>query len=188
MVVLSVSCGELTQQGTSPSVMVVTELVAAPGAEPTKFGATLYSDVITKVDDRVGTWGDLGRVTLELHLKDPGATSSPVTASSINSITLDRYHVSYARADGHNTPGVDVPYPFDGAFTFTISGSTSMSETFELVRHVAKEEAPLAALVVSPIIINTLAEVTFYGHDQTGRSVSTTAHIGIEFGNFGDPQ
>jgi hypothetical protein len=183
----TVSCGQLTQ-GTSSSTLVITELVAAPGAEPTKFGATLFSDVVTLKDDRLGTWADLGRVSMELHLKDPGATSSTITPSSINSVTLDRYHVSYVRADGRNTPGVDVPYGFDGAFTFTVSGSTSMSETFELVRHVAKEEAPLKALINSPIIINTIAEVTFYGHDQTGRSVSTTAHIGIEFGNFGDPQ
>lgn len=69
--------------------------------------------------------------------------------------------------------------------TFTVTGERN--ETFELVRHVAKEESPLAALARSPVIINTIAEITFYGHDQTGRSVSTTAHIAIEFGNFGDP-
>jgi hypothetical protein len=182
------SCGDLTRQGTSPAVLVVTELVAAPGAEPTKFGATLFSDVFTVVDDRGAVWADLGRVSLELHLKDPGAASTTITPSATNSITLDRYHVSYARADGRNTPGVDVPYAFDGAFTFTVSGSQSMSETFELVRHTAKEEAPLAALLTSRVIINTIAEVTFFGHDQTGRSVSTTAHIGIEFANFGDPK
>jgi len=182
------SCGDLTRQGTSPSVLLITELVAAPGAEPTKFGATLFSDVFTVIDDRGAVWADLGRVSFELHLKDPGAASSTITPTSTNSVTLDRYHVSYARADGRNTPGVDVPYAFDSAFTFTVSGTTAMSETFELGRHVAKEEAPLAALNSSPVIINTIAEVTFYGHDQTGRSVSTTAHIGIEFANFGDPK
>jgi hypothetical protein len=185
---VTVSCGSLTRQGTSSSVLLITELLAAPGAEPTKFGATLFSDVVTEVDDRVGTWADLGRVSLELQLKDPGSPSSPNAPSAANSVTLDRYHVSYARADGRNTAGVDVPYPFDGAFTFTVSGTRSMSETFELVRHIAKEEAPLKALVTSPIIINTIAEVTFYGHDQTGRSVSAIAHINIEFGNFGDPK
>ena len=48
----------------------------------------------------------------------------------------------YIRADGRNTPGVDVPYGFDGALTATVSGSTTVG--FELVRHIAKEEAPLA--------------------------------------------
>jgi len=29
--------------------------------------------------------------------------------------------------------------------------------------------------------------VTFYGHDQTGREVSVTAKILVNFGNFADP-
>jgi hypothetical protein len=188
LVLASASCGTLTRQGTSPSVLLITELVAAPGAEPDKFGATLFSDVVTVVDDIPSVWADLGRVSLQLQLKDPGPSSSPNTPTAANSITLDRYHVSYVRADGRNTPGVDVPYAFDGAFTFTVSTGTAMQETFELVRHIAKKEAPLAALVGSPVIINTIAEVTFYGHDQTGRSVSATGHINVEFGNFGDPK
>ena len=184
----SVSCGTLTRQGTSPSVLIITELIAAPGAEPTKFGATLFSDVITVVDDKAGIYPDNGRVTMALQLKDPGPASSPSAPTANNAITLDRYHVSYIRADGRNTPGVDVPYPFDGAVTFTVTAGTSMSESFELVRHMAKEEAPLRALQDSPVIINTITEVTFYGHDQQGRSVSATGHIGIEFGNFADPK
>jgi hypothetical protein len=188
LVLASISCGTLTRQGTSSSVLIISELLAAPGAEPTKFGATLFSDVITVVESKAGIYPDNGRVSLALQLKDPGPATSPSAPTANNSITLDRYHVKYVRADGRNTPGIDVPYPFDGAFTFTVSGSTSMSETFELVRHMAKEEAPLAALQTSPVIINTIAEVTFYGHDQTGRSVSATGHIGVEFGNFADPK
>jgi hypothetical protein len=169
-------------------MLVITELVAASGAEPTKFGATLFSDVQTVVDSVPSVYADNGRVTLSLQLKDPGSAGSPTAASANNSITLERYHVKYVRADGHNDQGKDVPYEFDSAFSFTVSGDTSMQETFELVRHVAKKEAPLGALVTSPVIINTIAEVTFYGHDQTGRSVSTMGKIGIEFGNFGDPK
>jgi hypothetical protein len=54
------------------------------------------------------------------------------------------------------------------------------------VRHVAKKEAPLLALQASPVIITTIAEVTFFGRDQTGREVSAIGTITIEFGNFGD--
>ena len=79
-----------------------------------------------------------------------------------------------------------MPYAFDSAMTFTVTDDAT--ESFELVRQSAKQEAPLAALAQSPVIIPTIAEVTFYGHDQTGRSVSTTAKIAIEFGNFGDPK
>jgi len=30
--------------------------------------------------------------------------------------------------------------------------------------------------------------VTFYGHDQAGNDISATGSIGVEFGNFGDPE
>ncbi len=92
----------------------------------------------------------------------------------------------FIRADGRNTPGVDVPYPFDGAFTTTVT-SQETTAVFELVRHLAKEEAPLKALTVNNVIISTIAEITFYGHDQTGREVSVTGRISVDFGNFGDP-
>jgi hypothetical protein len=186
LVLASVSCGDLTRQGTASSYLVVEELVAAPGAEPDKLGATLHSDVLTVVDDVPTIFSDNGRVSLTIGLKDPGSTTSPNTPTANNFITVERYHVKYIRADGRNTPGVDVPYAFDGAMTFTVSGERS--ESFELVRHTAKKEAPLAALVQSPVIILTIAEVTLYGHDQTGRAVSTTTKIAIEFGNFGDPK
>ena len=186
LILASVSCGDLTRQGTASSYLLVEELVAASGAEPDKLGATLHSDVLTIVKQVPTIFSDNGRVSFSLGLKDPGSTSSPNTPTANNAITVERYHVNYIRADGRNTPGVDVPYGFDGAMTFTVTGERS--ESFELVRHTAKQEAPLAALVQSPVIILTIAEVTFYGHDQTGRAVSTSTKIAIEFGNFGDPQ
>lgn len=186
LVLAQVSCGSLTRQGTASSYLLVNELVAASGADPSNFSATLFSDVITVVDDVPTLFADNARVSFGIGLKDPGSPGSPNQPSANNFITLDRYHVEYVRADGRNTQGVDVPYAFDGAMTFTVTGERN--ETFEIVRHVAKQEAPLATLANSPVIINTIARITFYGHDQTGRSVSTTSTISIEFGNFGDPQ
>ena len=186
------SCsGELTRQGQASSYLIVEEMVAASGAEPDDFGGTLFSDVLTmvEVDDvKVPTvFADNGRVTFSLGLKDPGSPTSPVAPSPNNYITVTRYRVRYSRADGRNTPGVDVPYGFDGAMTFTV-GTGDATLTFEIVRHIAKQEAPLAALVNSAVIIGTIAEVTFYGRDQTGREVSATASILVQFGNFGDPE
>jgi hypothetical protein len=94
--------------------------------------------------------------------------------------------VEYKRADGRNTPGVDVPYPWDGAVTGTVQIGGTLTLSFELVRHDAKSEAPLAALVYNPTIITTITEVTFYGHDRVGNAVSVTGTIQIDFGNFGD--
>jgi hypothetical protein len=96
--------------------------------------------------------------------------------------------VSYRRSDGKNTPGVDVPYGFDSAVTFTIPNDGVITHSFELVRHVAKEEAPLKALITNGNIISAIGEITFYGRDQAGNEVAVNASIGINFGNFGDPQ
>ena len=96
----------------------------------------------------------------------------------------DRYHVKYLRTDGRNVQGVDVPYEFDGGMSFTVTGTGTTG--FMLVRNQAKTEAPLAALANSGRIISTIAEVTFFGHDQTGRSVTVTGRIDINFANWGD--
>jgi hypothetical protein len=129
-------------------------------------------------------FNDLGKVDFTLAMKDATSATAPTTA---NLITVDRYHVQFIRADGRNTPGVDVPYPFDGAFTVTV-GTDGGSAGFTLVRNIAKEEAPLRALRVNGVILSMLAEVTFYAHDQTGREVSASARIGVDFGNFADPK
>lgn len=182
----SASCGDVVRQGTGGSFLIVSTLEAAPGAEPTDFGGTLLSDVITVVDDSPTFFNDVGRVTFRLGLKDPGSPSSPTTPSQNDAITINRYHVRFIRADGRNTQGVDVPYEFDGAFTLTVTGGDA-SAGFTLVRNIAKMEAPLAALRFNGLVLTTIAEVTFYGSDQTGHEVRATARISIDFGNFGDP-
>jgi hypothetical protein len=81
---------------------------------------------------------------------------------------------------------VDVPYPWDGAVTGTIQIGGSLTLTFELVRHSAKLEAPLADLANNITIINTIGEVTFYGQDRVGNAISVAGTIQIDFANFGD--
>jgi hypothetical protein len=184
-VVFSTSCGDVVRQGTGGSFLIVSSMEAAPGSEPTEFGNTLLSDVITVVDDVPTFFNDVGRVTFRLGLKDPGAPTSPTTPGQNDAITINRYHVRFFRADGRNVPGVDVPYEFDGAFTLTVSGGDA-SAGFTLVRNIAKMEAPLAALRFNGVVLSTIAEVTFYGADQTGHEVSATARITIDFANFGD--
>jgi hypothetical protein len=191
---LTASCGDVVTQGTGSSYLIVQQMEAASGAEPGSFGATLNSDVVTVVDDVSTVFDDIGRVRFTLGLKDAGGADSPTRPTTNNFITLNRYHVRYFRTDGRNktpqdcingscTP--DVPSPFDGAFTGTV-GSGDLSVGFELVRHTAKQQAPLQALRVGGII-STIAEITFYGADQTGHEVIATAQMTINFGNFGDP-
>jgi hypothetical protein len=183
---LVVSCGKLTTQGTGSSYLIVESLEASSGGgEEDSFGGDLESDVLTVVNGSGAIFQDVGRVTFALGMKDPGSAGSPNAPSPNNFITIDRYRVRYIRADGRNTPGVDVPYGFDGAFTVTVAERATV--TFALVRAQAKAEAPLAALANNLVVLSTIAEITFYGHDQTGREVSAVARINVHFGNWADP-
>jgi hypothetical protein len=124
---------------------------------------------------------DVGAASLAVVMKD--ATLSP---TSNNQVTISRYHVTFRRADGRNTQGVDVPWAFDGAVTVTIEAGNSASAGFELVRHAAKTESPLIQLRKNPNVISTTADVTFYGQDLVGNDISVTGHLLVDFGNFGD--
>jgi hypothetical protein len=195
LIAASVSCGDASRSGSSPVYLVIDSLLGSRGGTtvgtPT---SPLLSDVITNVTSPLPcapatpcptVFDDPGTVSLRAPLKDIGV-SGTLTPTSNNEVTINRFHVEYIRADGRNTPGVDVPYGFDGAVTGTIAANSTRSFTFELVRHVAKQESPLVQLVASANIITTIARVTFYGQDRTGNAVSVTGQIQVNFGNFGD--
>jgi hypothetical protein len=187
VVVTGTSCTSAVREGTGTSFLIVDALTAASGALPGEFGGTLNSDVITIVNNQPTIFNDSGLVRFRLGLKDPGPAGAPSSPTQNQFITVDRYRVRYIRADGRNTPGVDVPYGFDGGLTATVSTGT-VEAGFQIVRHIAKQEAPLAALANGAVIISTIAEVTFFGRDQTGHEVTAVARISIDFGNFGDPE
>jgi len=173
-----ISCGTVAREGTASSFLIVNRLQASSG------GGTLRSDVVSTVDQSPTIFDDSAEVEFAIGMKDPGSLANPSAPSQANWITVNRYRVRYTRSDGRNKEGVDVPYAFDSAFTATVPASGST--TFTMVRHQAKMEAPLAALALNGLVISTIAEVTFYGHDQTGRAVSATANMGVNFANFGD--
>ena len=184
------ACGDVVRQGRSPVFLVIDSLQAAPGNRPTALSNPLISDVITNVITPAPcstatpcptVFNDLGSVALRLAPKDVG-----VAPTTNNQVTITRYHVGYRRADGRNTPGVDVPYGFDGAITGTVPPSGTATFGFELVRSVAKSEPPLLQLVSNFVLINAIADVTFYGRDQVGNDISVSGSISVEFGNFGD--
>jgi len=188
------SCGDVTRTSRSPVIIVMDTLGGASG-KSTTFSGTLFSDVQTLITTPAPctvtapcptVFADTGQASVHLEPKDIGATGSFIPPGSNNQVTLTRYHVSYRRADGRNTPGVDVPFGFDGAITATIPGQGNASFSFELVRVQAKQEGPRVQLVSSPTVITTIADVTFYGTDLVGNEISVTGSLTIEFGNFAD--
>lgn len=195
--VLTSACGEVARTGRSPALLVIDSLEGASGAQPDAFGGTLASDVLTLIEQDVNgqtvlvptIFGDIGRATFRLTMKDP-----TVGPSALNAVTLSRYRVTFRRSDGRNTQGVDVPYAFDGAFTVTIPAGGPASAGFDLVRVAAKREPPLANLrdgtsgSGGAVFIGTIAEIAFYGRDQAGNDVSVTGSMSVSFADFGDPQ
>jgi hypothetical protein len=195
LIATTTSCGNAVRTGRSPVYLVINTLQAAPGNKPAQFGGSLLSDVITNVTTPAPCsttspcptiFNDLGQVSLSIAPKDPGTAANPSAPSSMNAVTITRVRIEYVRADGRNTPGVDVPYAFDGAVTGTVQPGATLTLGFELVRNVAKAESPLVQLKTGETIITTIARVTFYGHDQVGNEMSATGTIQIDFGNFGD--
>ena len=168
----------------SSSLLIIERIGAARGG-------TSDAPIPTLLPSDVSTGGavfdDIARVTTRVALKDPGTAENPVSPTPSNFVTVTRYRVEYRRTDGRNTPGVDVPFPFDGGVTFTTVTGIQTGD-FVLVRASAKLEAPLRALRDGggAIVINTIAEVTFYGHDQTGAEVTASGAIGINFADWTD--
>jgi hypothetical protein len=191
------ACGEVARTGRSPAYLIIDRLEGANGAKPDEFSTFVPSDVLTLVrqtvdgrEIRVPTiFLDPGRVTFRVGLKNPGVAGSPTQPTSMNAITVTRYRVVYKRTDGRNTQGVDVPYAFDGGMTVTVPESAVAVGFFELVRIMAKDEAPLRRLVNNGGVefFSTIADITFFGRDQAGNEVSATGSINVTFADYGDP-
>lgn len=178
------SCADLARTGTGPAYLIIQSVTGARGGITAgTFASNLESDVITNSS----VFSDVGQASIRAEMKNALSTTAP---SPINAITLNRYRVQYRRTDGQNQPGIDVPFPIEGATTATIQIGTGTSAVvgFDLVRLQAKMERPLRNLVSGGglIVISTIAEVTFYGADQAGNVVSITGSIDVKFADFGD--
>jgi hypothetical protein len=180
----SVSCGEVSRTGRSPAYVIIDNMEASAGGEE-QFAGFLLSDVFTSG----GVINDSGRASLRLALRNPGTPTAPLGPTTLNEVTLSRYRVRFIRADGRNTPGVDVPFGFDGGVTVTVPASGTAEVVFDLVRHQNKREPPLSNLrgAGAARFISTLAEVSFYGRDQAGNDVEVTGTIQVNFGDYADP-
>ena len=198
MAVLSVmvSCGDVIRQGKAPVIVVVVSMEAASGAEPGNMGGFLLSDVQTLVDQEIGgetvsvpvIFNDVGQATMRLIPKDAGTGAVSLNPTQWNAVTINRYRINYIRTDGRNTPGVDVPFPVDGAVTATLSATPTVIP-FEIVRHQQKLEQPLRSLANfgGRLFISTIAEITFYGADQVGNDVQAKATMNVSFSDYADP-
>jgi len=183
--VSSASCGsDLLRTGRSPVYLTIDSIDITNGASDESAG-NLQSDVQTIVDDVPTVFSDVASVSISAVAKNPTAA-----VTDINAVTINRYRIVFTRADGRNTPGVDVPFGWDGATSVTIPAGGSGEVVFDIVRHSSKLEPPLRQLIGSggQFFIYTIAEITFFGRDQNGNELTVTGTADVAFSDFGDPQ
>jgi hypothetical protein len=170
------ACGsDYVRNGQASSYLIINRLIMSEGSSS---GAPFQSDVMS---DSGSIFEDGAVVRLSAEMKDINSPTSPN-----NFITVTRYRVTFRRSDGRNTPGVDVPYAFDGAASATVEVGDEVTVPFVIVRIQAKLEQPLASLRGhgGAGAISTIADVTFFGHDQTGREVSVTGSTSVNFADW----
>jgi hypothetical protein len=175
-ITFSASCGsEMMRTGRAPVLLVIESIGGGEGTASAPF----LSDVGPTV------FNDVGIATIGVLAKDQTPLS---TTSPLNNVTITRYRVNFRRSDGRNTPGVDVPFGFDGGVARTIGVGSTGDINFDLVRHANKLEPPLRNLngLGGQLLISTVAEITFFGHDQNGNEVSVTGLLDVTFGDFPD--
>lgn len=169
--------------------VTITAMHGASEGATAASGDDLFSDVCQgdASDPTITTCvvvNDNGVVEMLAHLKDQ---TLPLNNSpNINDVIFERYHVTYVRADGRNVPGVDVPYPWDGVTNFTVrADGTAVTRAFMVVRQQAKLEPPLVQLAGGgALVLSTLAQIDFYGHDVAGRTIKVTGYLNVTFADF----
>ena len=186
-------CGsDLLRTGRSPVYLTITNFALTNGATGNT-ASNLLSDVQTLVEQQINgqtvkvptIFNDTATATLRVVAKDP-----KIETTDMNAITVTRYRIVFRRADGRSTPGVDVPYGWDGGVSVTIPAGGEAAVPFDIVRHSSKSEPPLANLVNNGGVqfIYAIAEITFFGRDQNGNEITTTGLVDVAFSDFGDPQ
>ncbi|MBM3284371.1 MAG: hypothetical protein FJY81_00695 [Candidatus Aminicenantes bacterium] len=179
-VILLLSACNPIEDDTRSSSMLIVEKVQGQDYEGNTVDF-LQSDVIKNST----VYADSATATIRAATLDPDPL---LGTSQYNDIVLTRYTVSYSRTDGKNSPGVDVPLPFEGSLSAIVKVGSSTTISFVVVREVAKLEPPLVALAEGRAegVLQVTARIDFYGRDLTNRNVKATGYLTIYFANYVD--
>lgn len=187
------SCNPIEDQTQSDSMLIVVNL---KGTDLEDNEVNYLQSDVEMIDSETGArtvTADVAVATLSAKLLNP----QPLVyedASLYNSITVTRYVVTYARSDGKNTEGTDIPYSFEGSISANIEIDATVDIAFIIVREVAKLEPPLVNLVESgleggdDIVLQVTARVDFYGHDLVNNKVKATGYLPIFFANYAETE
>ncbi len=200
---LAIGCGQAEDENQAPTTLRITNIAGGDYIDDSgklttncteNTGGLLTAYVIGDQTTVGYNYDTLGRVTFQLMLNAESADFE----GNWGSVILDTYRVSYRRTDGRATPGLDVPYPFDGACNVYIQSPEAGGDPEEVilnwvlfVRGTAKDEPPLSWLhnqddgedtFISEIILD------FWGKDLMGNSVHVCGKNLIEFRSIGEAE
>jgi hypothetical protein len=183
LLLLLSACNKVENHSRSASMLILEDILGKDIAgNQVNF---VQSDVL-KVDATTGSStvvADSVTATFRTQTLDP----QPILGTSAyTDIMLDRYTVSYSRSDGRNSPGVDVPYPFEGSLSTLIPVGGTTTVSFVIVREVAKLEPPLSRLLDggAEVVLETTAKIVFFGHDLANNQITATGYITVFFANY----
>ncbi|OGF61815.1 MAG: hypothetical protein A2Y62_20555 [Candidatus Fischerbacteria bacterium RBG_13_37_8] len=170
-------CSRVDRDNTAGVIISVVSIRATSSNGDT--GSILYSDVNYE--------GSYINDTAEIDFRNYLMNQS-IVPTFFNNVVLNRYRVTYKRPDNRNTPGVDVPYPFDEVMNIQVNANGSASTGITIVRALAKRETPLWDLqdVEHEVVISTMANIDFWGNDLAGRPVHTMGYLEVLFANWAD--
>jgi len=170
-------------------------------ADVSLFITALNGGEVFRSDVRTGNnseqvFADNVTVSLSNRSKNPNVTELQVARA----IDIERYTVRYFRGDGRNTEGVDVPYPISGALRTVIDVGNNSDVELQLVRAQAKLDPPLTNLrrgspgplpnpTLTPslnLVLSVFAEITVYGRTTSGKSVSASGQMQIDFSDYAE--
>ena len=137
----------------------------------------LFSDV---VDDNGNAADDFLRFRLESIPKSPVSV-----LSDFYTVQLTGYQVVFSRADGFNTPGIDVPFPLTLPISAQVPPGGAAEVDLLLITREMKLESPLRDLWFGDgqrIFVS--ANLTIFGTDLLGNAVTASGTSLVAFGDF----
>ncbi len=180
-----VSCVAKENDSTSASFLVINSLTGKD-LEGTDGSTTVFSDVSLS-GSIVNDNGVAAVTTLTIN---PLEDSDEHDITFYMNVIVDQIDVEFMRTDGRNVEGVDVPYRFTQPMNMLVPVDEAVDIPFILIRHVAKLEAPLIALLEVPnqgVVLQLVAKVTVHGKDLGGHRVApVSGYLSVWCSNFAD--
>jgi hypothetical protein len=176
-VIALAGCNTISRDAESSSMIIIQSLTGTTVEGETV--AYLQSDVLDS-DGLVRVSNATANITI--RLVNPNPIDGP---SQFNDVVLTSYRVTFELPTGPGTPGVDVPMPFDGAFSTvlcTVDETTAVP--FVVVLEAAKTSAPLVGLIGTNTVLERRAKIEIFGHDLTDHPVTATGYLTIYFADY----